>query len=171
MLTDPLNRTRPLPIRGNVYSRARFPPCTWTSRSQGVRAKLLGVPWSLVVAKASPMVSPGSRRRPWPVQTSSVMNGERAVTRGTRGEELETRGHFCKASVTCLNSERPCSQLVTTSGLDLQNRQGTGRAGALSLWTWAACAGFGPVLFKCFSFSFITRAKTNIEKGRKMLKL
>jgi hypothetical protein len=29
---------------GNMYSRARFPPCTWTGRSRGVRVKLVCVP-------------------------------------------------------------------------------------------------------------------------------
>jgi hypothetical protein len=43
--------------------------------------------------------------------------------------------------------------------------RGRGSAGSGPTW-----AGFGPTLFICFSFSFIPRAKTIIEKCRKMYK-
>jgi hypothetical protein len=52
----------------------------------------------------------------------------------------------------------------------LQSHQ-RARARAPFCLSWAAWAGFGPVLLICFSFSFVSRAKTIIENGRKMLKL
>jgi hypothetical protein len=72
-------------------------------------------------------------------------------------------------SVTVLNSERARSLLDKNARVSVQVGQRVrGRASAGSGPTWA---GFGPVLFICFSFSFISRAKTIIENGRKMIKL
>ena len=129
MLTNPLNRTRPLPIRGNVYSRARFPPCTWTSRSQGVRAKLLGVPRSLVVVNASPVVCRSRRRRPWPVQTTSVTICVRAMARERFGEEKKVEGLVRKLSVTHKHSNRTQLPIAKTVRAFVQSRQ-RGRARA-----------------------------------------
>jgi hypothetical protein len=57
------------------------------------------------------------------------MNGERAVTRGTRGEEIETRGHFCNLLVTKYNSEWTYFCLAVKSRTLLQSCQrGRGRA-------------------------------------------
>jgi hypothetical protein len=53
----------------------------------------------------------------------------------------------------------------------VQSRQGAERAGALSLWTWAAWAESGPVLFNSFPFSFSAELQKYVEKYRKMLKL
>jgi hypothetical protein len=75
-----------------------------------------------------------------------------------------------QTSVTVLNSEKARSQLVKTPRASVQVCQ-RGRARAPFCPSWAAWARFGPVLFNCFSFSFIPRAKTIIEKCRKMLKL
>ena len=81
-----------------------------------------------MVGYAFPIISPDSRRRPWPVQTSSVMGGERAVARGTRGEEIETRGHFCNPSVTQSNSGQGQYWFSFSAGLFLHECQ-RGRAG------------------------------------------
>jgi hypothetical protein len=133
MLTDPLNRTRLLPIRGNVYSRARFPLCTWTSRSQGVRAKLLGVPRSLVVVNASPIVCRSRRRRPWPVQTTSVTICVRAMARERVGEEKKVEGPVRKLSVTHKHSNRTQLPIAKTVRAFVQSRQrGRARASFLS---------------------------------------
>jgi hypothetical protein len=129
MLTDPLNQTRPLPIRGNAYSRARFPPCTWTSRSQGVRAKLLGVPRSLVVVNASPVVCRSRRCRPWPVQTTSVTICVRAMARERVGEEKKVEGPVRKLSVTHKHSNRTQLPIAKTVRAFVQSRQ-RGRAWA-----------------------------------------
>jgi hypothetical protein len=56
---------------GNACPWSRFPPCTWTCRSQCIHVKLMRVLRSPIVGYAFPIISPGSRRRPWPVQTSS----------------------------------------------------------------------------------------------------
>jgi hypothetical protein len=133
MLTDPLNRTRLLPIRGNVYSRARFPLCTWTSRSQGVRAKLLGVPRSLVVVNASPIVCRSRRRRPWPVQTTSVTICLRAMARERVGEEKKVEGPVRKLLVTHKHSNRTQLPIAKTVRAFVQSRQrGRARAPFLS---------------------------------------
>jgi hypothetical protein len=65
-----------------------------------VHASLMVVPKLPLISDASPMGSPGGHRRPWPVQTPSVMNDERTVARDVCSEEIEERGHFRKLSVT-----------------------------------------------------------------------
>jgi hypothetical protein len=69
------------------------------------------------------MVSPGSRCRPWPVQTPSRMNGERAVDRGVVGEEIEDRGPFCEMSATPENSAYAQFRLARTPRTLLQKCQ------------------------------------------------
>jgi hypothetical protein len=87
----------------------------------------------------------------------------------SRCEEIEVGGLLCKLSATVLNSERARSLLDKNARVSVQVCQrARGRASAGSGPTWA---GFGPVLFICFSFSFISRAKTIIENSRKMIKL
>jgi hypothetical protein len=44
-------------LSGNACPWSRFPPCTWTGRSQCVRVKLMRVPRSLSVGNAFPIVS------------------------------------------------------------------------------------------------------------------
>jgi hypothetical protein len=74
---------------GNACPWSRFPPCTWTCRSQCIHVKLMRVPRSPIVGYAFPIISPGSRRRPWPVQTSSETFDQRAAVREQVGEEIE----------------------------------------------------------------------------------
>jgi hypothetical protein len=153
MLTDPLNRTRPLPIRGNVYSCARFPPCTWTSRSQGVRAKLLGVPRSLVVSNTSPVVCRSRRRRPWPVQTTSVTICVRAMARERVGEEKKVEGPVRKLSVTHKHSNRTQLPIAKTVRAFVQSRQ-RGRARAPFL-SDVGPPGLNPAQFYLILFLFL----------------
>jgi hypothetical protein len=56
-------------------------------------------------------------------------------------------------------------------GAVLQIRQGAGARKRFSPSELGYWAEISPVLFICFSFSFISRAKTIIENSRKMLKL
>jgi hypothetical protein len=84
------------------------------------------------------------------------------------GEEIELQGRFCKSSVTMLNSDWARSQLVKTpraSAQVCQRGRARGRLSALAGLDSAQCCSI------VFSFSFIPRAKTIIEKCRKMLKL
>jgi hypothetical protein len=69
------------------------------------------------------MGSPGSRRRPWPVQTPSRMNSEHAVVRVVVGEEIEVWGHFGNVSVTLGNNNETGFQLVRTPRAFSQIRQ------------------------------------------------
>jgi hypothetical protein len=52
-----------------------------------------------------------------------VLGVDHAVARGTRGEEIETRGHFCKPSVTWCNSERTYFGLAVNPRAFLHNIQ------------------------------------------------
>jgi hypothetical protein len=83
------------------------------------------------------------------------------------GEEIELQGRFCKSSVTMLNSDWARSQLVKTPRASAQVCQ-RGRLSALAGPPGLDSAQCCSIVF---SFSFISRAKTIIEKCRKMLKL
>jgi hypothetical protein len=82
----------------NTCPWSRFPPCTWTCRSQCIHFKSMRVPRSPMVGYAFPIISPGSRRRPWPVQTSSETLDQRAAVRERVGEEKSVQGPLCKLS-------------------------------------------------------------------------
>jgi meiotically up-regulated gene 157 (Mug157) protein len=86
------------------------------------------------------------------------------------GEGIDVGGLFCIWSVTQKNSKQTCFDLVNKPRSTVQNyrARARGRASAGSGPTWA---GFGPSAVHCLTFSFIPRAKTIIEKCRKMLKL
>jgi hypothetical protein len=73
-----------------------------------------------------------------------------------------------QTSVTVLNSEWARSLFDKNARASVQVRQ---RARALSPSVLGHWAESSPVLFINLSFSFIPRAKTIIENGRKMIKL
>jgi hypothetical protein len=109
-----------------------------------------------------------------PVRPVLMLAGARPRVNGVRDLKLriDRRGRtFMQTSVTVLNSEKARSQLVKNFGALSVKIPARVCARAPFCLCWAAWAGFGPVLFNCFSFSFISRAKTIIEKYRKMLKL
>jgi hypothetical protein len=87
------------------------------------------------------MVSLGSRRRPWPVQTPSRLNGERAVDRGVAGEEIEIVQGF----LLCL---------FKAPGSFVQSRLGHARASTTFPLGWAVWAASGPALFNFSPFLF-----------------
>ena len=74
-------------------------------------------------------------------------------------------------SVTPQNSERARSLLDKDAGAPVQSRQGAGARGRLSALTGPPGLNSAQRCSSVFSFSFIPRAKTFIEKCRKMLKL
>jgi hypothetical protein len=51
-------------LSGNACPWSRFPPCTWTGRSQYVCVKLMCVPRSLLVGNAFPIASRSSQYQP-----------------------------------------------------------------------------------------------------------
>jgi hypothetical protein len=72
-------------------------------------------------------VLPCSRRRPWPVRTTSGMICVRAVVRGIRGEEIEDGGHFCNLSVAQRNSKQTYFDLVNKPRASVQSCRGRAR--------------------------------------------
>jgi hypothetical protein len=65
---------------------------------------------SPIVGYAFPIISPGSHRWPWPVQTSSETLDQSAAVREQVGEEIETGGRFGKLSVTYAIVFEPLSE-------------------------------------------------------------
>jgi hypothetical protein len=118
---------------GNACPWSRFPPYTWACGSLCIHVKFMRVPRSPIVGYAFSIISPGSRRRPWPVQTLSETFDQRVAVREQVGEEIEVRGHFCKVSATVLNSAWTPSSYSKLQGLICKVSTGA-RASALLLW-------------------------------------
>ena len=73
-----------------------------------------------------------------PVRPVQVLAGARPCVNGVEdvsGEEIEHQGHFCKSSVTMLNSVWARSQFVKTPRVPVQSRQGAAARGHLSALT------------------------------------
>ena len=96
------------------------------------------------------------------------MNGKRAVV-GDFKLRIDRRGRtFMQTVSDCVKQWKTGSQFVKAPRTFAQDRQ---RARALSPSVLGYWAESSPVLFINLSFSFIPRAKTIIENGRKMIKL
>ena len=102
---------------------------------------------------------------------SRIIADERAVDLDLFGEEIELEGYNCIMSVTRQIVSGAFSELLEVARAFPQNYQSSVDARMFP-------RGHGPLeldlaqyYFPGFSFSFYSRAKTIIEKGRKILKL
>jgi hypothetical protein len=92
-------------LTGNVSSTSLLPPWAWTEHFLSMPDEIEGCS-RIALGRECPFRS--HFRQPPPIMAGTsrmVLGGKHAVTRGTRGEEIETWGHFCKPSVTWCNSE------------------------------------------------------------------
>jgi hypothetical protein len=109
-----------------------------------------------------------------PVRPVQMLAGARPRVNGVGDFKLRIdrrRRTFMQMSVTVLNSEKARSQLVKTPRASVQVCQRGSARGRLSALAGPPGLDSAQCYSIVFLFSFISRAKTIIEKCRKMLKL